>query len=288
MLLVFAHPDDESFSCGLTVSKYVTNGWNVELLVATRGDAGMTGDLGEMSKEQLGRVREGELEKAAKILGISKVQNMGYKDGYLDTIEAGELEDAIYKKMIEYSPDIVVTYDPTGISNHPDHMRISRSTTYAFQRYSGDILDTREMIAKVNARDESVKVRNFSVHHKAALKEKSFAEVVESQTEPKLYYVCIPESVVTYLKKQKIMPEESFGRPVIGTPDKFITTVIDGGNFVHTKLKALAAHITQREDVDRFYETDTNPLTRQEYFILRMQGFTEVFMGKNDRISDKL
>ena len=50
----FAHPDDESFSCGGTVAKYVKAGWEVHLLCATRGERGETGPYGKLDPETLG------------------------------------------------------------------------------------------------------------------------------------------------------------------------------------------------------------------------------------------
>jgi hypothetical protein len=74
----------------------------------------------------------------------------------------------------------------------------------------------------------------------------------------------------------------------VGVEDKRITTVIDVSRTSAVKAKALHAHVSQAEDVDRFYSIDNNPLTVKEYFILRMIGTKEVFVGKNDRISDRL
>jgi hypothetical protein len=98
----------------------------------------------------------------------------------------------------------------------------------------------------------------------------------------------MPESVARYLKKKKTLPSESFGKPWLGTPDKNITTVINIMKFGGTKKKALAAHISQQEDVQRFLSLPSQPMLKHEYFILRMQGTTEVFMGKNDHVTNSL
>ena len=98
----------------------------------------------------------------------------------------------------------------------------------------------------------------------------------------------MPESIATYLKKQKNIPQELFNKPWNGTPDERITTVIDTGKFTGVKKKALGAHISQQADVKRFLSLPRHPLLSQEHFILRMHGTKEVFMGKNDRVFNKL
>lgn len=136
MLLIFAHPDDESFASAATIAKYVKAGWSVDLVCATRGESGSTGTYGERTESQLGSIRQGELEKVVKLLGISTLTLLGYKDGTLKEEPSGKLEDDIYRKMEELVPDCVITTDTTGISNHPDHIRLSYSVTYAFQKYA--------------------------------------------------------------------------------------------------------------------------------------------------------
>lgn len=260
LLLVFAHPDDESFACGGTVAKYVEAGWEAELLCATLGDAGTGGPFGELDQVKIGELRKKEVEQAGTALGISSVTFLGYKDGKLDQETPGEIEEAVYQKMIDSIPDAVITFDTTGISNHPDHIKMSYATTFAFQKYAARVID--------------------------AMKERD--GVVDESMLPKLYYACMPESLAGYLVKKKNVPAESFGKPWRGTEDKLITTVINIKRFSATKRRALQAHITQSSDVKRFLSLPHHPLLSHEYFILRMIGSNEVFMGKNDRVSNRL
>ena len=259
LLLSFAHPDDESFAAAATVAKYVKAGWSVDLICATRGEQGGAGPYGEVSKERLGEIRRKELEKAATLLGISSVTFLGYMDGTLADEPPGELEDVIYRKMEELVPDAVITFDTTGVSNHPDHVKICYATTFAFQKYA------------------------FWIENRLG----ENAEYKEEHA-PKLYYACLPESIVNFLKKNKVIPQESFGKPWLGTEDKHITTVINGKAFAAVKKKALLCHKTQQDDVNRFLSFAKNPLVSHEYFMLRLHGTREVFMGKNDRVSSKL
>ncbi|MCX6792007.1 MAG: PIG-L family deacetylase [Candidatus Gottesmanbacteria bacterium] len=258
LLLVFAHPDDESFSCGGTVAKYVKAGWNVDLICATRGEDGSRGPYIDLPQDQLGDIRQKELQKAGITLGINSITFLGYRDGTLSSQTPGTLEDNVYKKMEEFVPDAVITMDTTGISNHPDHIKMCFVTTYAFQKYA------------------------------AWIKEKLKDQQVAAQIFPKLYYACMPESLCVYLKKKKPLSSESFGKPWRGTPDKYVTTVINIMKFASTKKKALTSHISQQEDINRFLSMPSQPLLKHEYFILRMYGTTEVFMGKHDRVSNAL
>jgi len=256
LLLVAAHPDDESFMSGGTVAKYVDEGWQVDLLTATRGEEGETGPKTNIAREDLGGVRQKELEKAGTVLGIHTITFLGYHDGTLAERTPGDIEEEVYKKLVEIVPDVVITADTTGISNHPDHIRLSFATTYAFQKYAKWIEN---------------QLKN---------------QEPEEQIFPKLYYACMPGGLVSYAVKNKILPAESFGKPWMGVDDKKITTVIDISDYSETKEKALQCHITQTADVERFVKM--KDLMKHEYFIFRMHGTTEVFMGKNDHVADSL
>jgi LmbE family N-acetylglucosaminyl deacetylase len=288
ILLAFAHPRDESFAAGILSAKYAANGWKVHLISATHGEVNHDILDENISRGALGQLRKTDLEEAARILGISSLSYMGYKEGMLKNQTDGELEDKIYKKIVELTPDVVVTFDTTGINNDPDHVKMCYSTTYSFQRYCQELEDTRKFVSQVNQGDKTAKIRNFTVHHKYALKQKSFADVVQTDTEPKLYYAAIPETTVKFLQKNHVIPVNFFDRQIVGTPDKFITTVIDGKKFQTKKVTALKSHASQNNDIERFASFLENPVLHQECFILRMHGTTEVFMGKNDRVLDRL
>ena len=278
MLLICAHPDDETISCGGTIAKYARAGWHVQLICATDGEAGSLGQYTDISGQQLGDIRRKELEKAGELLGISMITFLGYKDGALKNQTAGELEDVVYRKMTEFAPDVVITYESNGISNHPDHMKLTLASTYAFQKYAKGLLDLPNITTL-----KGTKVRELTRAF-----QKSFAESLEKQGDPKLYYACLPESVVVYLQKMHALPQESFGRPWAGVKDKFVTTVIDIKRYGSAKIQALQKHLTQKEDFAAEMAIDNNPQFLKEFFILRMQGVYEIFMGNNDRVSDRL
>jgi LmbE family N-acetylglucosaminyl deacetylase len=274
ILIIMAHPDDETFSVGGTIAKYVKAGSEVSLLCATRGEAGASGGRSVKTGE-LAEIRTTELEASSKVLGISEIKFLeNQKDGKLKESNPGEIEDGIFKYMTQVLPDTVITFDQTGISNHPDHVRMCFSTTYSFQEYVSWLESVYEKKG-IQGRYEEPWLKKVE-------------KMVQAHVEPKLYYACMPESIATYAKKAKIIPSESFGKPWNGTPDKKITTVIDIHLFAAKKLDALRCHATQIKDIDRFISSEGNPLFDREYFILRMSGKEEVFMGKNDEVSDRL
>ena len=134
-LFIFAHPDDESFSSGGTIAKLTQNKHKVSLITATKGEAGEVGNPPVTTKENLGKTREQELRRAAKILGISKIYFLELIDGTLRYLRNSKLEDKIYTILKSELPDVVVTFDKAGASNHPDHKAVSRAVTKLFGEY---------------------------------------------------------------------------------------------------------------------------------------------------------
>lgn len=137
ILLVFAHPDDESFGTGITIVKYAGMAdTEIQLLCATRGEAGKPGDPPICTPEELPKVRERELLEAARILGIHQVDILDYIDKQVDTVPLQELVGKITAAINRYQPQVVITFAPHGISGHPDHRRISQATGEAVMSLS--------------------------------------------------------------------------------------------------------------------------------------------------------
>src|SRR5581483_147824 len=129
LVCVFAHPDDESFGPGGTIAKF-SKKYNVYILSATKGDAGQS----SIRSKNLGEVRSEELKKAAKILGVKKVYFLGFKDGTLNNNIYHKLASKIEEKLKILKPEIVLTFEPQGISGHIDHITISMVTMFAVQK----------------------------------------------------------------------------------------------------------------------------------------------------------
>lgn len=130
LLVIMAHPDDESFPMGGTLAKYAVEGVRIILICATRGEAGISG----LSPQATGQVRERELHAAAGALSLAEVRFLGYHDGQLAQAETEQIIGQIVKIMQEIRPQAVITFGPDGISGHPDHLAIHRFTTQAFDR----------------------------------------------------------------------------------------------------------------------------------------------------------
>lgn len=134
ILFVFAHPDDESFATGGTIAKLAKSDWKVKLITATKGEKGQLGDPPICTKENLGKTRERELKNAAKILGIETIEFLGLIDGALQD-HVADLEKRILAILIEEVPDVAITFDRYGGSNHPDHKAMSVAATKSFKKY---------------------------------------------------------------------------------------------------------------------------------------------------------
>jgi N-acetyl-1-D-myo-inositol-2-amino-2-deoxy-alpha-D-glucopyranoside deacetylase len=131
LLAVFAHPDDESLSCGGTLAWCAEQGARVTLLCVTRGeDAAPAGGNREALREQRSR----ELTEAGSVLGIHDLVMLDYPDGelaWLDPVRAAALETDISAAIQRTRADIVVTFGEDGLYWHPDHIALHQKTTAA-------------------------------------------------------------------------------------------------------------------------------------------------------------
>jgi LmbE family N-acetylglucosaminyl deacetylase len=131
ILGVFAHPDDESFGPGGTLTKYARNNNIVKIVTLTRGEAGTLGISKHLSQQELATLREKELRSAAKWLKTSDVSVYQFPDNKLSTISEKVLIETIKKEIVSFLPNIVITFHPNGITGHKDHIKTSKCTTSA-------------------------------------------------------------------------------------------------------------------------------------------------------------
>ena len=131
MLLIFAHPDDESFALGGTIAKYAEQGVNITLVAATKGEAGKA--AGICKPEDLGAIREQELHSAAGILGISKVVFLGYRDKEVPIAPPLEIVEKLVRIIRDVRPQVIITFGADGASGHRDHRAIHHFTQTAIQ-----------------------------------------------------------------------------------------------------------------------------------------------------------
>lgn len=119
---IFAHPDDESFGPGGTLAKLSKN-HDVYIICATSGDIG-----------GLGNIREKEIASSTKILGITKVFFLHYGDGTLSNNTYHTLVDDIRNILDIHKPERLLTFEQRGVTGHIDHVVISLTTSYLFEK----------------------------------------------------------------------------------------------------------------------------------------------------------
>jgi N-acetyl-1-D-myo-inositol-2-amino-2-deoxy-alpha-D-glucopyranoside deacetylase len=154
LLLVHAHPDDESIGTGATMAKYAAEGAQVTLVTCTLGELGeiIPPELAELaadSGDQLGEYRIGELDAACAALGVTDHRFLGgpgrWRDSGMMGTAANEnprcfwqagLEEpvaALLEVIREVRPQVLVTYDANGFYGHPDHIQAHRVAWRAFE-----------------------------------------------------------------------------------------------------------------------------------------------------------
>jgi LmbE family N-acetylglucosaminyl deacetylase len=132
LMAILAHPDDESLGVGGILVKYANEGVATYLVTATRGERGWFGDQVDYPGPQaLGQLREEELVEAGRVLGLREVNLLDYVDGELDQAAPDEVIGKLVDHLRRVRPHVVVTFDPTGVYGHPDHIAISQFTTAA-------------------------------------------------------------------------------------------------------------------------------------------------------------
>lgn len=133
LLGLFAHPDDESRIVGGTLAKYASEGVEVTLVVATRGEAGSCGEPPLCSVDELPQVREAELRDACTVLGVSGLTILDYQDGTLPDIDQHELTGHFVAAIRTIRPHVIVTFGSEGRTLHPDHITIYETATSAYE-----------------------------------------------------------------------------------------------------------------------------------------------------------
>jgi N-acetyl-1-D-myo-inositol-2-amino-2-deoxy-alpha-D-glucopyranoside deacetylase len=147
LLLVHAHPDDETINNGATMARYVAEGAQVTLLTCTLGEEGevLVPELAQLAADQadqLGGYRIWELRAAMDALGVTDVRFLGGPGRYRDSGMMGtpandkprafwnaDLDEAVAHAVAvvrEVRPQVVATYDENGGYGHPDHIQAHR------------------------------------------------------------------------------------------------------------------------------------------------------------------
>jgi N-acetyl-1-D-myo-inositol-2-amino-2-deoxy-alpha-D-glucopyranoside deacetylase len=269
LLLVHAHPDDESIATGATMARYAAEGVHVTLLTCTLGELGeiLVPDLEGLAADradQLGGYRIWELATAMQALGVTDHRYLGGAGRWRDSgmmgtpgnddprafwscasdaarfDEAAEQAAAVIR---EIRPQVLVTYDENGGYGHPDHIMAHRVAMAAVDR-----------AAEPGAGGEPWTVR-------------------------KVYWSALPKSVLQRgIDALRAAGDETFFDGVtsaddlpMGNPDDEVTTAIDGSAFKAAKDAAMRAHATQIAVDGPFFALSNNiglEILSVEYFRL--------------------
>jgi N-acetyl-1-D-myo-inositol-2-amino-2-deoxy-alpha-D-glucopyranoside deacetylase len=274
MLLVHAHPDDETINNGATMALYAALGAQVTLITCTRGEEGevLTPELTHLASSEtdsLGEHREIELANAMKALGVTDFRFLAEGEGkYRDSGMMGtepnnrpdvfwqadfeEASDYLVKVIEEVKPHILITYDEIGGYGHPDHIQAHRIAMRASEKSKWQI--------------------------------------------QKIYWNTMPKSVLAEsMAKMKELGSDFFGADNVddlpfAKEDSFVTSLIDGNLYVDAKMAAMKAHHTQIALDGPFFALSNNlglQVWGHEYYTL-VKGEKSAPFDANGRESDLL
>jgi LmbE family N-acetylglucosaminyl deacetylase len=220
LLLVHAHPDDESVATGGVMLRAHQQGHRVILVTATRGEMGEIHNMDEAeARPRLGEIRTEELRRSCEILGVDRQEFLGYRDSGMAgegsnddprSFHMASLAEAAERLAVilrEERPDVVVTYTPDGTYGHPDHIKAHHTTIAAL-----DMLER------------------------------------EGWRPAKAYLHAIPRSFIQQMAERAREAGIDMGPGgirILGIPDEEVTTVVDVGDLVEQKIASFRAHVSQ-------------------------------------------
>jgi N-acetyl-1-D-myo-inositol-2-amino-2-deoxy-alpha-D-glucopyranoside deacetylase len=247
LLLVHAHPDDESIGTGATMAAYAAQGAGVTLVTCTRGELGEIippelAYLADGGGDRLGEYRAGELAAACAALGVTDHRFLGGPGRWRDSgmmglpsnqrpgcfwrADAGEAAAELAAVIREVAPQVVVTYDANGFYGHPDHIQAHRVTRRAVRV----------------AADPSAAAAGGAPWRVA-----------------KLYATAMPRSVLAGAIRlgpdapARFTQAGSLADLPFGVADEQVTTEIDGTGERAAKVAALRSHATQIAVEDPYF-----------------------------------
>ena len=260
-LAVHAHPDDEASSSGGLYRLLADQGVRTVLVTCTNGECGdapdgAKPDASHHDGDEVAAIRAVELDNAVKILGISRLVRLGYRDSGMkgwpqnddpESFWATPVEVAAAKLadiLIAERPQVIMTYNAHGFYGHPDHIQAHRITLAALE-----MIDY-EPTLYFNAIPASVMV------HWRARWEQEDRERAEADA---------AKGIV----REPEVPDPDEEEFEMGTPDDEISAIIDIGDVTGAKFDALEAHVSQIADSfwmkmgrERFME-----IMRTEWFV---------------------
>ncbi len=207
ILGIFAHPDDETFGPGGTLALLAKN-HEVYIICATNGD----GKMGNRKKEiALGALRKKELLASVKILGVKKVFFLGYQDGSLSHNNYHEIAEKVLKHARVLRPEILITFEPRGVSGHIDHIVMSMVTSFVFPK----LASAKKMMKYCLRLDRSVLLgKDYFIHFPLGYTTDEIDETVdiskvwEQKVEAMRQHISQMHDVRKILTRTKELPRE--------------------------------------------------------------------------------
>ena len=228
VVFLHAHPDDEALATGGTMARMADEGHRVVLVVATRGEEGepVPGVLAE--GEDLADRRTAEVHAAAGILGVHRVDFLGYRDSGMADDPANHHPDCFWRAdvvlaaerledlLVDEEPDLLVVYDPFGGYGHPDHIQVHR----VGRRWASDVGGVRVRWVTMNRDAIRVSIDQAADDLAAGGVEWADAEMLEA-------------------RRQRTQTGS------FGMPDDEITHAVDVSTVIGRKREAIRAHASQ-------------------------------------------
>lgn len=239
LLAVFAHPDDEAFGTGGTLTKYAAEGRDVYLVTATRGESGQIAEPDLATTANLPYVREQELRCACQIYGIHPPRFLDYVDGQLPIVHQGQAVGKLVRIIRELQPQVLITFGPDGIYGHYDHIAVHHWATIA-----------ADLAADPDCFPDQL------------------ADACQPHQVSKVYFRALPEEQVAAMSegdKPAAVMMDGVPFHFVGWPSDEITAVIDVSDYVEAKLRGIQCHTTQVGRASPFTDTP-DEVTREPWF----------------------
>ena len=134
VLIIYPHPDDEAFCNGGLIQKLVKNSVDCFVLCLTKGEAS-TLKFTLTGEDSLPAVREQEFNSVMKALGVINFEITTFPDGGLKA-EKEQVTNFLKTKIDKLKSDVLITYEPSGVYGHPDHIALSKVVTDLAQEMS--------------------------------------------------------------------------------------------------------------------------------------------------------
>ena len=265
LMLVHAHPDDESIGTGGVMARYAEQGVRVVCVTCTGGEHGeiVVPELDTPDNHaRLAEIRAGELRRALTKLGRIEQRFLGYVDsGMMGTPEndaPGSFWHADFDAAVgrllelvrEYRPQVMVGYNDFGGYGHPDHIRAALITKAAFERAAGES-------------DPPLKL--YETAGGSRRREEVMKRAEERGVKP--WWTSPDEET----EEDRARREEHMRKMTEAQGP--VTSVVDVADFIPAKLAALGEHVTQLPR-DGFFlaltENDWRELLPVEEFTLRV------------------